>query len=1296
MAPLPNGSLPADQTIEGGAQVRVTPAGFTKLTAIVPAVLNDSLDDGFCLGENQVVDAGIAEASICSGNDGMCTPGCQIDILVDSVDMSVPQDDTFNVRVQFDLDADIRIDYEVFWVISGNCNVDATLNDGVIDVDIAFGIDPATGELTINLDQIRQLDISGLSLSGCGGLADIVDAALGLVSALLDSFLGDFILDFLTPVIDDLIQGFLPDPLGLEGVMDLGDMLGSVSPGTSATMEMRMVPGGYVALQNGGLSLGIITGINADEDLATRTPDLDSEPAFCVPPMAAPDFSAPPASLATTARQTFSLLPAGEFQGAPDPAFDMAIGLSETTLDLIGHHAVTSGAMCLGVGTALSDQLNLGTIGILVPSLAELGSEDGTDPLLLVTRPQKPLDFAIGEGTEEDPSLSISIQEFEIDFYAFLFERFVRGFTIKIGMEIGLNLEYTTDEDGNPAIMPVLTGLETDAIELTVLNTEFLREDVDTLEAVLPTVFDLAIPLLADGLGAFSLPDFAGFTMTDLQTAKIVTSEDEFLAIYANLGTAQMAAGLGEIYPSVKQVMADMAIEQGPKTTTRAGLRSVVTPDPATIRTAIVAENVEDFPTVTIDVEPYDDQGRPLEYTWNISGGINRPFTQANPIVIRDRALLYQGKYDINLRARVVGDYTTLDQDEVTIPVVIDSVGPRIHAHLAYAEGTEVVFPSNDLVSDKDTLEFAFGVVGSDEPYTAWRQSNRASFDELRSVLDSNSIVTVYARDELGNQTATDVDLGPVINFHGSAEGSGGCDCSSTGDSASIAGLGLMLLLTGFLLFGRRRATVVLRKVTKKGTTAPFLTVAVWVGISISVSMTPGCSCEGDPGGDVTCEVDEDCADLCVEGEIPICFDNVCVCADDVPMGRIGQHSDLDISSGGAAWVSAYNSIHGDLMVAKWENSGRIENDAWEFVDGVPEGPIVLPQSEIRNGIFAAGEHVGQYTSMAVSNDDTPMTSYYDVDNASLKFAALYQGIWKIHTIEEGAIGGDPELGFTVVGQYSSISVNPIDGRPAIAYFAQIADGAGMVRTEVRYASAQTTTPGAAADWSIWVVDAVDVPAPGPDDAPDIYPIPEGTGLFITTARVSDGSPVVVYYNRMDGDLMLARFDTVAGAFMAPEIIDGAGVDVGWYPSVAVDATDELHFSYVSATNDDLLYINTIDRVPEIVDDGYRIVGTTDDGLPKPEFHFVGDDSSIVMTQVGPVITYQDATSHELLVSQRNSSGLWEFTTLAGAEDPFAGGYGFYAASVFDGDQVVVSNWVINQPANDVWVEIFRRTIAIE
>lgn len=1281
--------IPVDQQVEGGGQVRVTPNGFNKLTQLVPPLLNDAVG-GLCFDHGSTGYTLGTGADWCDTNQGTCTNGCAINVNVDSVNMSVPSNDTFNIRMQFDAGVTVPVDYRIVG-IGGDCTINANINNAVFDMDINFGIDPVDGELTLNLGAINQIQLNA-STSGCL-IGDILDTVLGIVDDFLNSFIFDLLEPVLRPLINDLLQGFLPDPLGLNHKIDGGALVGGISPGTNATIEFRGVPGGYVRLAGGGMSLGLITGVNADEDESTRTPNLDSEPALCVPPLPAIDFAAAPHNLPVHAtRGTHSLAVAGEFNGMPDPSAELAIGMSETTLDLFGHHAVTSGLMCLGIGTSLVEQLNLGLIGILVPSLAELGSEDGSDPLLLALRPQKALDFRIGEGTESDPSLTITIDDLEIDFYAFLYERYVRGFTIGISMEIGINLEFTTDAMGNPAIMPVLTGLETDAIELTVLNNEFLREDAATLENVLPAIFDLAIPLITDGLGAFSVPDFAGFSLTNLSINKVTTAEDDFLAIYANLGqvTSPALRGLAERYPSLGAKLDAMneAAAEAPAAvvTTQASLQSVYAPRADLTRAWLAGHPDGELPQVTLAVPQHDELGRPLEYSWSIKRGIARAFQQPEngQLVLRDRAFTIQGAHEITVTSRVVGDFRTHDKDGVELSFVVDSVGPRVFTDRISTKDGRLVIPATDLVS-KDKLTYAFSGANDLAPTTAYGDAPITQAQAVE-MAGAAKLLKLWVRDELGN--TTDVTFDPSINFHGTG-GGGGCECSAGGmDDASAGGMALLAGFTLLLLGLRRRSW---RKVVRW---------VPYVGAVALMVFTPACSCGGDPGGDLTCEIDEDCVALCPEDTIPICFDNQCVCAEDVPYGRIGQHSDLAVSSGGAAWVSGYNSSHGDLMVARWPEAGPIPNPEWTFVDGVPDGPVVLETSDIRGGIFEPGPNVGTFTSVAVQPGDTVAVTYFDVDNGSLKFAHNAGGTWQMHTVEAGSIGGDPELGFTTVGKYSTLSVRSDDGRPGVAYVAEIYDGAGNVTTELRYAAAQSPTPSSSTDWNVWVVDTTTVPAPT-SEAPDILGIPMGVGLFVESARRSDETPVLVYYDRINGDLKMALFDAIAGTFQTPVVLDsgdrdGNNTDVGWYPSVTVDGNDDLHVTYVSATSDDLYYINTIDSLPEIVDDGYRIVGQTEDGLPKPEFHFVGDDSAVQLTGIGPVITYQDATSHEMLLATRNTSGMWEHEALAGHEDPFAGGYGFYANAVVQGDNLIMSTWVIDQPLNAVWVEIFRRQIVVE
>src|SRR5690606_15901599 len=160
--------------------------------------------------------------------------------------------------------------------------------------------------------------------------------------------------------------------------------------------------------------------------------------------------------------------------------------------------------------------------------------------------------------------------------------------------------------------------------------------------------------------------------------------------------------------------------------------------------------------------------------------------------------------------------------------------------------------------------------------------------------------------------------------------------------------------------------------------------------------------------------------------------------------------------------------------------------------------------------------------------------------------------------------------------------------------------------------------------------------------------IPEGSGLFIDLELDNAGEPVLAYYDRTGGALRVAASDGAGGFAVTTLDGEGSGRDVGWYPGLAVDSQDRVHLRYVRASNDDLLYINTLEATPELVDDGYRIVGQTDDGLPEPEFHFVGDDSELVLTSAGVVIVYQDATTHELLLARKDETGRWIRETVIG------------------------------------------------
>lgn len=80
--PLPAGGLPADQTVEGGAQIRITPAGMQKINTLVTSLVEDSLGSGICIPSGEIGNAHSTFGTgtyYCYQNDDACAPGCDVD-----------------------------------------------------------------------------------------------------------------------------------------------------------------------------------------------------------------------------------------------------------------------------------------------------------------------------------------------------------------------------------------------------------------------------------------------------------------------------------------------------------------------------------------------------------------------------------------------------------------------------------------------------------------------------------------------------------------------------------------------------------------------------------------------------------------------------------------------------------------------------------------------------------------------------------------------------------------------------------------------------------------------------------------------------------------------------------------------------------------------------------------------------------------------------------------------------------------------------------------------------------------
>ncbi len=1211
VAPLPSQGLPADQTIEGGAQVRLSAAGFGKLESLTETLMGDALAGGFCLPP-----VGALGVEFCGANSGSCAPGCEVIPSNLSIDLSSPtsgSQDVLNVRATLDANTIARADGGVL----GACDLPIDIDGLTLDIAAPLQLNPTTGvlELPEITREMVTVNLPSPSYGQCG----IVDDIIGAVDGALLPLLEDVAAEQVGAQLGDALAGFLPDPLGIEGSVDVAALAGGLSP-HAAGLEVRAFPGGFVSLSGGGLTLGGIIGLNSDRDPLTRTRDLDSEVARCVPPQPTLDFGAAPYGLATTSRGTFVLDPAGALVGQPDPAADVLLALSSTSLDLIGHHAVTSGALCLEVdGSVLPSNINLGTIALLVPSVGSIGQ--GDEPLLLGFRPSGPIGIDIGDGSPGSPALTLDLDQVELDFYGYLFERYIRLFTVRLSTQVGIDIEFTTTESGAPAIMPVLTGLDSASITAEAINTDFLREDAAEIAAVVPPIVDLAAPFLGDALGPFELPAVAGFTLTDLRTTRLVTDEDVFLGVLGDLGPAP--ADQPEPAGSLAASAAASASSAPARAETEATLVAVNVPSPAAMRAALMratapsapmGTRAEVLPEVVIEVADRDRDGRKLEWTWNLNGGMWRPFTDANPLVIRTPALAFEGEHTVELKARVAGDYRTLDLDPEVISFTIDLPDDAPQA------------------GDPDASEPSAG------------------------------------------GCASGTDYGPL---------------------SWLLVLGLIALVRPRRVAAQRLSTPrPSQRQRRHSSSAGVGALALLMAASLPTALQVGCGSDSrDPAGGV-CESHPDCDASCDAGSIGFCLSGSCECLDELPYGRLGRYTDLALSTDGEIWLSGYSDLYGDLVVTSTSEVGSIPDDAWIFAAGVPDGPVAIERSQVRGGIRAAGDDVGRYTDIAAHPDGGVLVAYFDATDGALGFARFDGESWVSHTVDASAEPGrdDPEAS-AIVGRYASLSLRPDTGRPSIAYQAEIKAEDGSVRSQVRYASAIVDQPASAQDWTFYVVDELTIPAPEGDEGDEASadPIPRGTGLYLASARARDQTPVLVYYNREQGDLMVARYDRVAGNFAAPEVLDdGGGTNVGLYPAVAVGERDELYVSYSSATDASLLFIDTDSLTPTLVDDGYREAGTTEDGLPKPALHRVGADSDIVLTQNGPIVLYQDASALELRMAYRDQSGKFAHAWVAGGRGQ-SPGYGFYNAAEFDGKELVIATWVLDPPTDQSWVEIIRQ-----
>jgi len=1299
--PIPGGFPIADR-IENSAQVRLTESGIQFIEDNADAIVASFMPDGleFPVPRMTGSTTGV-DYTVCP--DGNCVVHGEID----SMDLTPQAPNRLNAHIRVVLDsrdaaggrAGIPVDLESGCVF-GVCLIDTTCR---ADIDTRRGSRPYVG-LVADLDFVAEtraaragytkLVVSSIALAPgedlqnddidlpCSGIAG---AIIGLIIDLLKGTVIGMLQDQISGALDGAFDDQLcttrgeygcptgtvedgPDPgdmcrftaggecvpilLGTDGQGDLGaSFLGGTSPGTHAPGQFLLASGGDGEAVNNGMSLFFYGGFRGTDRSFMTSPAHNP----CVPLVEPPPLPTIPRI------DTFrgNMVPGGA-------ASHVGIGLSEQYLNYTGYGIYDSGMLCLGVGTRLSQQISTGLFSLLIMSLKNLAFPEAAAPVSLALRPQAPPVFEIGAGTADEPLLLVTLPNMEIDFYVWSTERYIRFMTYRATLTIPVNLTVDAGE-----IVPMLG--EIGAADSSVSNSDLLEEDPAALATLIEGVIRMFAGMLGGSVSPIALPDLMGFLLEvpDGGIQGFEEGGDEWLGIFANLALAPpmgMVTGTADTSATLEELRVDPRV------------------------LALDTFGQGEIPWARIRAEADGPLGAEYEYGWRIDGMQWQPWTRDPDLRVQDRALLFQARHVVEVRARMAGARGTEDRDPARVEVLVDALAPDVQADRLDG-GVRV--RATDIISPLASLEYRWRQDGSD--WSVWEHLETGTFIPVGF---DDAEVDVEVRDEAGNVGATRAAL---IRGLPDPEAGSGCGCEVPGRNGASPIAGLVLLGLLGIALGRRRGRD--RRYPRRRGRLMGLLSRLGLVIVLPLALgAAGCDCgsDGPPCGGPCARagmsiVGAMCcpsSNMCVDYDREAICDPGFVCPDEnveidgmcaftcsacerkpaLEPGLLATDLDMAIAPDGTIVVSGYSPgvppsrQYGDLVIGAYDPSSS--SVGWEIVDGAPSSPISNDPDGWRNGVGAAGDDVGRWTSI-VENGGVYYVSYYDRTNGALKLATGRPGAWNTQIVD-----GDGDS-----GRYSSIVLDSA-GNPAIAYLRMklAEDGSGVVNSSVQVARASSPSPASPSDWVITEVATSAMACrpgmcgaresclengqcvvPTADCASDcgtgsvcfmtsceaeladpyVEDMPPAYGMYDSLAVTSAGL-ALVFYDRTAGNIMGASFD--GSAWGAPFLIDGYGVgdpdvgDSGIGATVAVDAAGVWHVAYVDGAEENLRYATVTAGVAttEVVDDG----STDGTGLHPDGRHIVGDDASLVVTDGGEIrVAYQDATTQRVMFARRPATG---------------------------------------------------------
>ena len=758
MGNIPGGQPPdmgfkADKKVPNAVQARLSSSAINFLTTRLPDILALFLKDQTG-GQGLTFPIPYSKSQNNGCDVEICKNGnCSATLTINSVKLALMAPDTINATINANLKTTkirVRAGVKAFWCVYAECDIDADIKNKDINAQIKLYDDPFTNFMTYDIPPDKlDVSIQGKDININGGIlcniADL-DFIKNLIIKQLD--IKKQLAEQIPPMIaqqtceacggqndppcpqGSTCQKYNGDnycvaastnkcvarPLGAIGRMDLSGFLKDFAPGLKASLDLYAVAGDFPPyppkIRDNGIDIQVIGGTDAERNQCvpeTEPPKLEggSIPLLQLSNSAAICQSCDPVSPVCPADSVcsdkFGICIKDEINGVcPEIPFMAGIGINEYFLRKFFWDAFNSGLLCLNIDSATVPQLTSGVLSMLLPSLKDL--TDGKNTSVLISlRPTKAPEVKIGRGLLKlngdkkeifRPLILLTIPQLSIDFYAIVYDRYTRIFTLTADLELPIALDIAEKEKPDPndpnktikvvELVPVLGDLTNAIKNISVSNSELLAERPEDIAKQLSSLIGTLVgPLLGGaGLSGFELPDLQGFVLKIRSISGDVPYDSindpncndfnessppcyyKFLNIFADLDLAQQASPAPPYTPSITI----KGVERG---------------------RIIFANNDEDY-----------------EYSFRINNGLWSFFMSGKQIILPVFETNYEAKYKVDVRFRKKGSkiYRRVEQP---LTVIADFTPPEID--ISKDAGGIIISARDTLTpSDKILLEYSY------------------------------------------------------------------------------------------------------------------------------------------------------------------------------------------------------------------------------------------------------------------------------------------------------------------------------------------------------------------------------------------------------------------------------------------------------------------------------------------------------------------------------------------------------------------------------------------------------------